>query len=81
MIWVALYSTITFGLSIVVLISYLIVLFKNKRVLKEIKLKTDLLEKQAETRKEELQEMREIQLIINSEIYLDENNDIRWLKK
>lgn len=81
MIWVALYSTITFGLSIVVLISYLIILFKNKRVLKEIKLKTDLLEKQAETRKEELQEMREIQLIINSEIYLDENNDIRWLKK
>lgn len=81
MIWVALYSTITFGLSIVVLISYFIILYKNKRVLREIKLKNQLLEAQAETRKEELKEMREIQLVINSEIYLDENNDIRWLKK
>lgn len=81
MILVALYSTITFGLSVVVLISYLIILFKNKLVLKEIKRQKALIEKQEETRREELKEMREIQLVINSEIYLDENNDLRWLKK
>ena len=81
MIWAALYSTITFGFSVVVFVSYLIILLKNRKYLEDIKTKEDVINDLMSKRKEQLDEMRDIQAIINAEIYLDENGDIQWLRR
>ena len=81
MIWVALYSTITFGLSIVVFISYLIILYKIKRNKRELKIISEGIEAQRTKRAQDLKEMRELEGVINSSIFIDEYGEMQWLKK